>query len=449
MSTKSFRDQYTIRQGRITLYRRTDQGSKYQSDNWQAYIKIPDQKAIRRSLKTSDKLEAESLAESLYYDLTEKAKRGLSLKSKKFHLVANAYLADLEAKVNQEKTLPDHQKRYKPKQLKALNIAINKYFVPYFQDKVLQEITDFDIESYKEWRKIYWLSGPGSEQEHVSYKRGRYKVKRPKLNAETKEPNFSTINKELTILRDIFEYARLKRMIDGREVPVIQNLKRPKNHKDRKPGLSEDQVKHLLKITADRYYSQTNLKHKRHLKLLLHYIAFMCLTGLRVTEAKSLKISDCEAIKKADKDYLKVFVRGKGKSRELIGLDESATTLEKLKLYHQENSAKYGWEYNEDSLLFINQYGSPVNSFSKGLNRAFEEARLLYDKHGSKRNAGAFRKYYITTALLNGVDYFQLAKQCGTSVSVIERYYAEIETFHNPEKFIFSNALTGVYEDNP
>jgi hypothetical protein len=81
------------------------------------------------------------------------------------------------------------------------------------------------------------------------------------------------------------------------------------------------------------------------------------------------------------------------------------------------------------------------------LNRAFDEAGLLYDRHGIKRNAGAFRKYYITIAILSGVDYMQLSKQCGTSANVIERYYSEIKTFHQPERFVFSNALTGVYDD--
>ena len=96
----------------------------------------------------------------------------------------------------------------------------------------------------------------------------------------------------------------------------------------------------------------------------------------------------------------------------------------------------------------MDQYGKSVNSFCRSIDRAFKVAGLLYDKHGIKRTAGAFRKYYITTALLSRVDCFQLAKQCGTSVSVIEQYYSEVETFHQPERFIFSHALANVYEDH-
>lgn len=447
MTSKSFRDQYSIRQGRITLYRRTAQGTQYTSDNWYAHFKIPGQKSIRRSLKTTDKLEAESLAETYYFDLKERARRGLSLQSKRFELVASAYLKTIAENVTRESSLPKHEQIYKSDYLKRRIHSISKYLVPYFSDKSIQEITDFDVESYKVWRKAYWVTGEGADIDNITYTRNNRKVVRPKIKNETKEPNYSTLNKELTILREIFEYARMSRKIDSREIPLIKNLRKPKNNVDRKPGLTADEVKHLLNTLASRYYSQGNPKHKRHLKLLIHYIAFMCLTGLRVTEAKSLTLADCASIHKDGKDYLKVFVRGKGKSRELIGLDESATTLEKLRTYHKENANEHGWAYTENMHVFVDQYGQIVNDFSKGLNRAFDEAGLLYDRHGVKRNAGAFRKYYITIAILSGVDYMQLAKQCGTSANVIERYYSGIETFHQPEKFVFSNALTGVYNN--
>ena len=160
---KSFRDLYSIRQGRIQLYRRTFQGTQYQSDSWYAYFKIPGEKPIRRSLKTSDKLEAESLAETQYFELVQKSKRGISLKSKQFIPVANAYLRDFEDKVSRELPLPRHQRRYKPEKLKNNKLIAEKYLIPFFGEKSLQEITDFDVESYKEWRRNYWITGEGSK----------------------------------------------------------------------------------------------------------------------------------------------------------------------------------------------------------------------------------------------------------------------------------------------
>ena len=330
--SKSFRDQYSIRQGRISLYRRTSQGTPYQSDNWYASFKITGQKLIRRSLKTVDQMEAEIIAENQYYDLLEKSKRGLSLTSKKFRQVANAYLNDFAEKVNREQNLPWNQQRYKSDRLKAKSLIIQKYLIPCFKDKTLQDITDFDIDSYKEWRKTYWISGIGANQEKITYLRDGKKITRPKRKSEMSEPNYSTINKELTVLRQTFEYARLNRLIQGREIPVIKNLRKPKDLNERKSGLTEQEVKSLLTHTVERYRGEKNPKHKRHLKLLLHYMAWMCLTGIRVAEAKNLHFPDCESMTKDGKEYLKIYVHGKGKSREIVGLEESIKVLNRLKI---------------------------------------------------------------------------------------------------------------------
>lgn len=192
--SKSFRNQYTIRQGRISLYQRTAQGTGYQSNNWYARFKIPNQKAIRKSLKTDDKYEAESIAESIYFDLTEKSKRGLSLSSKKFSQVANAFIRDYALKVKRESALKPYEKTYKPQLFENKQRIVNNYLLKYFKDKNLTDITDFDIESYKHWRATYWVSGEGSKLEYVEYIRDGRKVRRPKQASEKREPNYDTVN---------------------------------------------------------------------------------------------------------------------------------------------------------------------------------------------------------------------------------------------------------------
>jgi integrase len=150
------------------------------------------------------------------------------------------------------------------------------------------------------------------------------------------------------------------------------------------------------------------------------------------------------------KDYLKVFVHGKGKSRELVALNEAAIVLDKLIYFHNQNGSLHSWKYDQDMHLFSDQYGNPVGSFANALNRAFEDAELLYDVYGDKRSGGTFRKYYITLALIVGnINYFELAKQTGNSLAVIEEYYTEIDPTQRPETFIFDHALSGIYDDNP
>jgi hypothetical protein len=254
----AYRDQYDIRQGRIQLYRRTDEGGKHQSDAWYCALKIPTQNTIRRSLKTTDRFEAESRAENLWFDLNQRSQRGLSLSTKRFDLVANGYIKDLEKKVEQDSKLDPIQQRFMPALLQCKKLAVNKYLLPYIDGKNLQDITDQDVINYEHWRRNYWLTGSGADLDNVEYIRDGRKVTRPKVEREKKEPNWNTINKELTTLRQIFEYARLSNIIEGREIPVIKNVKKPRNITTKKPGLTEPEVKHLLDTLVIRYKSQKN-----------------------------------------------------------------------------------------------------------------------------------------------------------------------------------------------
>ncbi len=442
----AIRDEYEIRQGRIKLYRRDSEGGKHQSDSWYCALKIPGQKTIRRSLRTPFQSEAESKAEDLWFELCQRADRGLSISTKRFDLVAKGFLSDFQSKVDREAQLPKQKQQYKPQLFRNKNLIITKYLIPYFEGKNLQDITDQNIINYENWRKHYWISGTGSQVEHIEYKRNGRTVRRPRVPRETTEPNWNTINKELTTLRQIFEYARRSNIIEGREIPVIRNVRKPRNTTSKKPGMSETEVKYFLQFMVDRYHAQKNEKHQRSHKLLIHYVSWLCLTGIRVSEAKNLRISDCRFFTKGGKSFLKVYVYGKGKSRELVAQEEAASLLEKLITFHKENAQLHGWEYSNNQHMFMDQYGRPVGSFARSLNNALELAGLLYDSHGQKRTGGTFRKYYISHALLVGkINYFELAKQTGNSVTVIEKYYAEIDPTERPEMFIFENALSGVY----
>tara|TARA_R110002074_G_scaffold236098_1_gene407903 strand:- start:15207 stop:16619 length:1413 start_codon:yes stop_codon:yes gene_type:complete len=443
----AYRDKYEIRQGRIQLYRRTAEGGKHQSDAWYCALKIPGQKTIRRSLKTVVREDAERKAENIWFDLNQRSERGLSLSTKRFELVANAFIKDLQTKVEQDSKLPAIDQKFKPALLRNKSLIVKKYLIPYFDSKDLQDITDQNITNYENWRRNYWLTGAGSELPHINYIRDGRKVSRPKVAREQKEPNWDTINKELTTLRQIFEFARKSNIIEGREVPTIKNIRKPTYYKGKKPGLNENEVKHLLKTLVQKYKDQSNPKHKRSHKLLLYYVSWMCLTGMRVSEAKNLKISDCRKFKKGTNEYLKVFVRGKGNSRELVALSEATTVLGNIIDFHKNNAQLNNWKYDKSLHLFSNQYGKPVGSFESSLNRAFSDAGLLYDVYEKKRSGGAFRKYYITNALIVGnINYFELAKQCGNSVSVIEEYYADIDVTQKPEMFIFENAISDTYK---
>jgi len=52
------------------------------------------------------------------------------------------------------------------------------------------------------------------------------------------------------------------------------------------------------------------------------------------------------------------------------------------------------------------------------------EEGLQFDREGQRRTAYSLRHTYICLRLMEGADIYQIAKNCRTSVEMIEKYYA-------------------------
>lgn len=58
------------------------------------------------------------------------------------------------------------------------------------------------------------------------------------------------------------------------------------------------------------------------------------------------------------------------------------------------------------------------------MNTILEELKLKKDRDGQPRTAYSLRHTYICLRLMEGADIYQIAKNCRTSVEMIEKYYA-------------------------
>ena len=60
----------------------------------------------------------------------------------------------------------------------------------------------------------------------------------------------------------------------------------------------------------------------------------------------------------------------------------------------------------------------------KQFNRILEDEGLRVDRQGNRRTLYSLRHSYISFRLLEGADIYQIAKNCRTSVEMIEKHYA-------------------------
>jgi integrase len=60
----------------------------------------------------------------------------------------------------------------------------------------------------------------------------------------------------------------------------------------------------------------------------------------------------------------------------------------------------------------------------KMFNAILRETELKTDRDGNRRTAYSLRHTYICLRLMEGADIYQIAKNCRTSVEMIEKFYA-------------------------
>ena len=66
-------------------------------------------------------------------------------------------------------------------------------------------------------------------------------------------------------------------------------------------------------------------------------------------------------------------------------------------------------------------FGKPQREL---LNTILDELDLKFDREGHRRTAYSLRHTYICLRLMEGADIYQIAKNCRTSVEMIEKFYA-------------------------
>ena len=114
------------------------------------------------------------------------------------------------------------------------------------------------------------------------------------------------------------------------------------------------------------------------------------------------------------------IVRGKTGERDVILRSAAAQRLDKLL------TKRMGEERN--TFLFVMPDGSKVFSLIDQFNGALKEAGIERNGYGEKYSLYSLRHFYAVMALRNGVGVFEVARNMGTSVQIIQQYYGKQAT---------------------
>lgn len=252
-----------------------------------------------------------------------------------------------------------------------------------------------------------------------------------RAKGQSKTLRGNTISGDLIAIQKFITWCYDKK-IRNRKISLRQTLSRKlKSEQTLRAQLSKEQYNHILKASRKRYQSGRTLRIRFNRERLHQFIVFMVGTGLRVDECLNLHFEDVEMcdrqkskaitqqeikLDEHSRYYLKIYLRkSKTDKREVIGLSSSYFALKRLlHLYQTTGLGKIsGNIWN-------------VQSFREGLNTLLNEANLKKIRKGDRTlsvDSKSFRSTYIQFMLDKGITIDWLAKNCGTSIIMIEKYY--------------------------
>jgi integrase len=173
---------------------------------------------------------------------------------------------------------------------------------------------------------------------------------------------------------------------------------------------SPEEYKRLYEATRARAKKPKKKYWKESGEELHDFVLFMANTGLRPDEAKNLQFRDVKKVIDAatEEEILEIEVRGKRGVGYCKSMPGAVRPFERLLARRTSEPSDRVFAKTHRALF----------------NNILRELQLKFDRDGNRRTAYSLRHTYICLRLLEGADIYQVAKNCRTSVEMIEKHYA-------------------------
>lgn len=295
-----------------------------------------------------------------------------------FRQAATAFLKEAELITAGERT-----GRYIPQK----NEHVRLHLMPFFGEKALSEVTAGLIQDYRVHRVTTNVD---------------------RRSGEAKRPARSTMHGEIVTLRQILKTANRKGWLAA--LPDMSAPYKRSGKVRHRAWFSPEEYKRLYEASRERAKNPKKERWRAAAENLHDYILFMVNTGLRPDEALSLEYRDVAIVNDdaTGERILEIKVRGKRGVGFCKSTKGAVVPFKRLK--------------DRNGGLATDRL---FPTFQRELfNALLAELDLREDREGQRRTAYSLRHTYICLRLMEGADIYQIAKNCRTSVEMIENFYA-------------------------
>lgn len=314
-------------------------------------------------------------------ELLAKDRYGELETGKTFREVAKVFETEYEA------TTHGHRS---PKWVQGHKDRIRLHLMPYFGKKSVSSITSGTVQQYR----VHRMTKPADWDDD----QGR----------AWKPPARNTIHNEVVTLSMVLKTAQRHGWLDN--LPDLSDPYRRSSKVEHRPWFTPNEYKQLYTATRKNAAEPKSSRYKWHAEQLHDYVLFMANTGLRPDEAKLLEFRDVDIVTDewSGKRILEIEVRGKRGVGYCKSMPGAVKPFQRLVKRNKPEQTDLVFPIRQNTLF----------------NNILAEENLKHDRDGNPRTAYSLRHTYICLRLMEGADIYQIAKNCRTSVEMIEKYYA-------------------------
>lgn len=357
---------HSLMGGKLHVYRRPG------SSQWQCSTYLAGRNH-RVSTKTESLAKAKDVATDWFLTLQGKLVRGEIKQEKMFREAAAQFEREYEV-------ITEGQRH--PRYVKAHKDRIRVHLNPFFGSRALSEITSGVVQEYRVHRR-------------QNPRNGRL-------------PTKSTMHQEMVTLRQVLKTALRHGWLS--HLPDLSAPYKSSSKIAHRGWFSPDEYKQLYTATRKRAQEAKGTRWEWEAAQLHDFALFMANTGLRPDEAARLEYRDVTIIDDEDtgERILEIQVRGKRGVGYCKSTRGAVRPFERLR---ERNDPR------PTDRLFPKTHRQLFNAI-------LAEEGLKFDREGTRRTAYSLRHTYICMRLMEGADIYQVAKNCRTSVEMIQNFYA-------------------------
>jgi len=381
------RPRIKLRDGEVAVYLRT------QSQHWQCSYRLKDIGWVRRTTGTSNLEVAIERACDWYDEARYRLRAGLAPEIKRIGDIARETVRELETEMaagRGKRVYVDYCS------------VIERYIIPYFKNRYITTITAHDTAEFEAWRNEKLGRTPAAS----------------------------------TLLTFAAAWQRLQTTAINRgwiseHTPIPRLTVSGGAKSQSRPAFTAEEIADLREFMVTWVDGATRGRATEMRVLLRDYVELLILTGVRHgTEAMRIRWRHCDWYVDADgQRYLRIWVSGKTGERRLIAKHAAVSVLERRAAKDalcKDMTLDEVFAADIDALIFRFADNKQPYHFNAAFERLLTAADLLRDGVGQKRTLYSLRHTYATLELRAGTDIHTLAKQMGTSVLMLERFYSKL-----------------------